>query len=773
MAGGANANTVVIADTQCAISFDRATGAVADIRNIPLDDPILKPGGAFPAPFRIHADFPGEWLLDSDPEAAAHIHLSPADMTLCSLSADESGRSVTAVYESAGIECVLTVALQADAGESQWSLSVRNAGAASRSLIVEFPRLDGVRLGPAGSQNLATVLRGAGYTDEADSHVGGVYGNGGEWSMQWHAIYDPASRSALGLIVEDPEIINKMLLPASESLAVRYFPPRALSPGEALNLPPASLLVYGGDWKRTARRYRRWYLKAFALVEPPRWFRETDAYDGRHFKKRVPGGQPDHGGQFYLDTFREIPAAHLPMPIDHVEYAFWSHGSMYHNIHTDGDNIVRDDMGGPAAMRDGIAGLHDLGLHASLYIEGYIVHESSNLAVEGKARKWSVMHRDGSITGNYTREGFYHMCPGCVEWQDHLVEVTGRVLGQTGADGIRLDSLGFYFLPCYNPAHEHESPFGYNRWIGDLLAKVRAAALAANPQALLTTEAPVDYYGQWFNGALVFEYPRDIPPMRLAIGTYQPFNYSPSGPVWGSLSGYSGGRSGSSLEVDGLEASWLCAQPTILDALVRGDVADEDPPASDPAIVTRLYRSASHDAVVAVRPEHEGPRWPNGSMLAQRHAPYTVRIPVEGKGKIPVAFCDLEHFAWSRLSLSPRGGSVEIETKSNWLLAVLPHAGVQVVGFDPLPDARQGDEVEVAVKAIAGNGETRSVTLWAPGLEVGGKGGANAPVPIGGTVTVRVPMGALPGLYQIRVRGEAVLGIKRLLRVTDAAGDPA
>ena len=99
--------------------------------------------------------------------------------------------------------------------------------------------------------------------------------------------------------------------------------------------------------------------------------------------------------------------------------------------------------------------------------------------------RWAVMHKDGTLTGPYSYQGFYHMCPGAVEWQDHLASMVARLLRETGADAVRLDSLGFYYLPCYNPAHEHATPFGYNDWIKQLLAKVRKAAIAVNPDVLL------------------------------------------------------------------------------------------------------------------------------------------------------------------------------------------------------------------------------------------------------------------------------------------------
>jgi len=761
---------LTLRNTHCAIEFDPTTGALLGLENLPLQDQVLKGDHALAAPFRVHADFAAEWLLDTDPEVAAQVHLGPGDLPLARVERGKArgGEALTLTYEGGGLQCVLRVTLAAGDGDSQWTLAVRNTGDQPRAVVLDFPRLDGVRLGPPGAPNLQTVLNQAGYIAPAWSHGGGVYGNGGQWSMQWHALYDPQSGSALGLIVEDPAVRNKRLVLAEPSITVRSFPPRVLAPGETLELPPVRLLLYQGDWKRAARAYARWYAQAFTHAQPPQWFRECDGCDGRHFKKRTPGAVPDYGGQFLLDSFRELPAAHLRIPFDNLEYAFWSRGSMLTGKHTDGDNVIREDLGGPEAMHDGIAGLHRLGLHATLYIEGYIVSMESDLAKEGKAQRWSVMDRAGSIDGPYTAQGFYHMCPGCVEWQDHLVSVVSRVLRETGGDGVRLDSLGFYFLPCYNPEHHHATPFGYNEWVQQLLAKVSRAARAVNPQALLTTEAPVDFYGQWFHGALTQVYPRGLPPMRLAVGPYRPFVYAPGGPVWGSVSGFAGGRSCWEADLETTEGNWLCAQAPVHDTIVWGDVADVDPPATDPEIVTRRYVSDQCDAVVATRPACQDLTWPQYTKLADRHGPYEVLVPWTSEPPDEIAVCDIETLHWRTVRPQLRDGALVIAARSNWVLAVIPRAEAQVVAFDPLPEARPGDDVTLRLEALTGPRRGGQVEIVAPGLEVGPHGKPQATVSVGDSVTIRVPPWALPGWYGVRLRGQEVLGVKRLLHVVPA-----
>ncbi|UCH34123.1 MAG: hypothetical protein JSV65_16520, partial [Armatimonadota bacterium] len=373
----------------------------------------------------------------------------------------------------------------------------------------------------------------------------------------------------------------------------------------------------------------------------------------------------------------------------------------------------------------------------------------------------SVMRRDGGITGNYTSQGFYHMCPGCVEWQDHLAHTVERLLRETGADGVRLDSLGFYFLPCYNPAHEHDTPFGYNDWMKQLLSKVRRAAMSANPNALLTTEAPVDWYGQWFHGALTQVYPRDLPPMRLAVGPYRPYVYAPGGPVWGAVSGLPGGRTCWEADLEALEANWLCARSPVHDALVWGDVADEDPRASDPSIVTRQFEGSGYWAVVAVRPACADPfAWPQYTGLSDQRGAYTITLPGVAADVEDAMLCDVETLSWSRLRVRRRGPDLLLNLYTNFALIILRRrdAGA-VVGFDDPPALAPGDSAQIRVTALSKGAVTRA-RIVAPGLQV-----APRHVTVPGNVTITVPADALPGMYAVSVTGDRILGVKRFLTV--------
>lgn len=752
----------------CRIEFDPQNGGLRSVANLLTGDEYLKSATPGLQPFRIYADITKEFEIDSnehhqltfdDPAAICRSVLQPNS---CRLVDAGRGDALTLRYESDGLEMRLRVVLTKDSGVSDWFLKITNTGKTPRNFLSSFPYLTGVRLGADSKTNLATAMDQGGITVSAWERPGGVLGESNQFSMQWHAIWDPPTHNALGLIFMDPTVLPKRIVLKEPDIDLQYFPPTTLKPGKSIDLPPFRMLVGKGDWKPAARAYHSWFNKSFRTLEPPDWYRRSNGCAGRHFKKGGPGIKADYGGQIALDSFRELPAAHLRCPIDFPEYAFYCSASMSHPVHTDGDNIVRPDMGGAEALRDGIEGVHRLGLHTQLYVEGYIVSKESELARSGKAERWSVMHKDGTITGPYTKQGFYHMCPGCVEWQDHLAGMIGRLLRETGADGVRIDSLGFYYLPCYNPAHKHKDPFGYNEWIKQLLAKANKAAVSVNPNVLLSSEGSADWYAPWVHGALTSRRPRDLSMMRLAMGPYRPYVYA-AGALWGSLSGFPGGGCESG-ELNALDGNWLCARFPAHEALVWGDVADDDPQSSDPQIVTRRFEGTGYWAIVAARPASQDRIWPDGAGLSEQRGEYTITLPGLASQVADAVLCDIENLTWTPLKLETQGNDIQFRLASNWALVILRQPkGLPLAGFDPLPKSHPGDSIKIPLHWIAENQSLKfpnNVTINAPGLQVSRR---NVKIP--GEAEITVPKDALPGYYGVEVSGKNLLGIKRFLQV--------
>lgn len=790
--GGAEARPIELIDTadqigiespEMRIVFDRHNGCLTSLRNLATQDDYLKEHRNRGNPFRLYSDFVRPYELEDEPADIAASIVEPRSCRVVSAARLESaaGRGFRLVSRDApGRWEIRLLVVAANPSSAEWTLEVVNVGSRPAKVMVDFPCLDRVWPGQNRRMNLATVQEQAGYVGPAHDYKGGVYGNGHEWSTQWYAVFDPDSGGALGLIVEDPDVRNKRLWAGSATVRVTSFPEQELKPGQNLVLPPVWMKIYRGDWRPVAREYRTWFAQAFAPLQPPGWFRRSDGWTGDWFGKR---GGALMSGAIAMDSFRDLPAAFLPNAIDHHEFAFHDRGCQFpvstnaqgapQYIHTTGDNVLREDLGGPQALREGVARVHKLGYHFTFYVEGYIVHESSELARDGRARKWSIVNKNGSISGNYSEQGFYHMCPACVEWQDHLAARCGQLVRETGADGVRLDSLGFYFLPCYNPAHKHPHPFVYNDGLRQLLGKVSHAIREANPEAVLTTEAPVDFYAAHAHGALQSFSPREIPLMRVALPNYRPFLYVPLGPVWGSLSGLAGG-------VGKGERQWRCARFPVQEAVLEGEV-EAHPTATPPQVVCRLFRGSDHWALVGARVDSDKPwLFPKGLEdepvlgLDEQRGSVQVRVP----GLAPlvasaVAF-DVEtlkarlltfnHSATSRApAREGTNNDLLLTLDSRWFVVVLRKSGCRpMVTFSEPPATRAGSKLRLNLQLAAAGNEAREVAtfLSAPGLNV------RREVRLPGEVEVEIPADCPAGLFPVTLDGPGVLGCKRFVEVT-------
>ena len=757
--------TAVLENDFCRIEFDSKTGELVALENRKLGDSLLKATQKPTIPFRVFSGFKTPWLPTTNNETESTVAVGKEKTKLISADAKEleGTRTLSLRYSEGDIRVLLEVALPVDSGNSQWKLSVENAGKDMLGAVVEFPVLDGVQLGAATANMKQTWLNQVGLIVDAWTQPARVYGNTIEWSMQWHSLYDPTSGSALGIIVEDADALGKVLIEEKPVLKIRYLGPVQIAAGATHKMPDTSLRIYKGDWKPTARAFATWSEKAFKPLAMPAWAKHLDTVNGIHFKKSSGTATADYGGQWLIDNFVEIPQANIRIPSNLTEYAFYSQGSMVFNKHTDGVNQIREDLGGPAAIKEGIAEARKLGLRTCMYVEGFIVPFLSELAKEGKPQRWQIINADGGTHGPYTDQGHYQMCPGSVEWQDYLAEMCARVMKDTGADALRLDSIGFWSMNCYNKEHNHASPYDHNQWVKQLLTKTRNAVFAVNPDALFWIEGIGDFYSGYANTGFTQHkfYVDDVPPMRIAIPGYRPFALTTSGVVWPSLAGLPGGRSQWERDFAEEEANWFCAQDPVHSALVWGDVLS-NPTSSDSEIRTRHFADKTCDLLVAVRPESSGSAWGDYGKLSSKRSAFDLLVPDNVASASSIAICDIEKLEWKTVKPQMRDGKTIIEGVSNWMLAVIPKAGHSVVAFDPLSPVKAGEEIEIKTSTLAGETTEAKLEVYAPGLTV-----IEAPELISGkSFKIQVPEKTFPGLYEISIKGTKVMGIKRYLKVT-------
>ena len=811
--------TVGLANGQVELAFDARTGALVSLRNLATDDEYLKDASPRGNPFRIYVDITKPYVLPAshlgwkgrryllDPAEVGAELVETADCELEDWHFERSGDGgvLTLVLCNAAhaLRFELEVRLPDDSPAVDCSLAVQNIGDAPQTIMVDFPYLTGLRLGEDASTNLAVIFWGPGAANHgAWNDFGHAYGSATQ-PTQWIAVFARSLNEGLGLIVMDAEVRNKFLRRHEEaSMEVLYFPEERLEPGEQRSYPAARLVVHEGNWRVSARYYREWFSSAFHPRQPVDWMEDLDLAGGgwmpfpdyvaeafltrERQRQRQSKLQPEAREPF---SFRELPRLYLadPNPCDNKEWAMYNSHVLRSGVlsdrlvHIDGNYYVREDLGGVTALREGIRRVHALGRYATLYVCGDGTQDYSELTLGNLEATWARWSHPNRETRGYPHG--YGMCPGHEDWQNHLAEVCKRLLWETGADGIRLDSLTESpYQPCYNPAHHHDSPYDWNKWVRELLRKVRAAMDEVNPQATLWTEHPMDFYCEYCDGVLAQQHPGlDAMPLRLAVpSTYRIHYYGPTnstgtgiaalngigsmcqylytGDVWPWVYGPLGIFTGT-----GPVTRWPELQASLRAAMVNGYPTDEDPVAeSEKNWLARLWCSdtywvmiSGHADVVSRNPHLDG------QPLA---GPLRVRLP-ELPDSVQQAYeFDILTLEMEPITLERAADGIYVTVKNSFSAVLLPTPDCPpLIQVAELPSAKPGGQVTLDLTAFAPwrrHLPKVAVTISAPGLEVAGSGKVTLPA----RVQVKVPEVAEPGYYSILVSGDC-LPLKRWVKV--------
>ena len=793
--------------------FERDTGRLVSAINRVTGNDCLRASNEAGNVFCVYYDFAKEFEITGapgmtpyaapKPSNICHRVFSPREAHVVAMDEKRSGafRSLTMTYadEDGQWRVKLTVTLVGESPSSIWKMNLENTGPSPLECMCSFPRIGGVSLGN-GRRNMMVVHDQAGYILPLWSATGGIYGNASHMSMQWGCVFDEASRDALAFIVRDPGLRNKQIRYDKPSIEVSYFPPRMLKPGESVTIPDTEILVYGGDWKRAAVAYSAWFSRHYKSVKHATWVRNLDGHGSGWFAKRDQSRDERYNRVTYpLDSFAEIADLYRLAPMETCEFAFHCRRSMPTEVTgksvlwTDADTVIREDLGGAKALKEGLSEVHDLGGHFTFYMDCYLCPEDSDLALEGKAREWAVMNKDGSNTGNYTKQGkeigcgFYHMCFGAKGWQRHLARRAADLVKKTGADGIRLDSLGFYSFPCYNPAHKHKSPFDHNQWACELLETVAAAVRKVNPHCLLTTEAGPDFYTRHFDGCLTQHgiththktaVSRDVAPMRVAVPDYIVLAHVPCGPVAASLMGYPGGTQGPGAtgRMVELDLKWRSLRFATADILRWGNAAYDNPTSSRKDVECRRFSDDFADVIVGARPA-----FPEGAVadltpergvalnsnvdLKKGNVTYTVTVDTGRRRPQKLFVWDVEKLAVEEIEPLVTEGKTTFEVKSNWFMALIGYRGSRPIAQMELPlEVSRGDELRVECRLLGVGPRTRlEGRLFAP--MSGSKRAIVVSLP--GEARIKIPQSTPPGKYLIQLSSKQFHGFRRFVRVRD------
>ena len=526
------------------IGFDNKSGKLISLINkITKDNYIKKTGDG--NIFRLYIN------TKTMPDLVAGAHkydyggtvIEPSSLKLENYRFSDNGysKSITLNYNSKKIpvNIILEIVLPDSSNYFDSHLEVENLGVSPFSIYTAFPYLAGICLGDNPGANLAVNIWDRGYPgiDAWGKPSGGVYSR--DVSMQWQCVYEPSLKQGLAFIAMDSLFLNKILTCFPEGgMTSFYFDKKIIESGAKQKWPSSRIIVFNGNWRIAALEYKKWFSANIKTQEIPKWYKKEVAKRSSTWfptKEDITKNKKS-GNKKLFTSFEQIHDLFRGTYNDCMEIAMWNEDvnlwpETYGPWMSSGFIDFRSDLGGVAAFKKGIETCHRYGRRVAMYVAGYGARKTSPM-YEGNWQTSAIMKNEkGDYSMDYCSDkeifGAFN-CPGFKPWQDHIIHVC-KMLAEAGIDEIRLDGIGFPFRPCFNPVHNHKSPYDCNQWMREFLRRIREATDLINPELAITSEFFMDYFHESTNGALVMDCSgSEIDAMKIAMPTYLPLSYHAS-----------------------------------------------------------------------------------------------------------------------------------------------------------------------------------------------------------------------------------------------------
>jgi len=424
----------------------------------------------------------GSLLIELNPETGAVEQLEDTDR---GLSWHPEGSKLWQVdREGEQLHASLSVVAN-HADEVTLTLSLHNPTEKAIKTGVHFPRLEGVGGVDATSLHYCFPRQDL-ILGSKSIRLEETYSN--RFPLQFVTAYQPA-KGGLYLMTCDTEMHRKRYYLDKDTRLTMgaFFPDLVIESGETIELPPARLGVYAGDWHQAFDAYKRW-TKQWYKPDVPRkqWFREIF-----HFRQVFLYPNMDMPGLFDTETKSLTITSSIENDrkrfggIDYVHVFDWSQTpdqgrvGMYDPWHF----LPRDKF------NDQIGKLQAAGMPVGLYFEGYLVSPAATIP-NRPGRSWQLQTPNA---GRYDPfgSGDDYLCPAVQGWRDNLTASIKRAEKQTRADGFYIDQFGFgYQYPCFDETHGHAMPSNQPKAETEFVKQVRAAL--GDKAVLYTEQTPVD-----------------------------------------------------------------------------------------------------------------------------------------------------------------------------------------------------------------------------------------------------------------------------------------
>ncbi|MEI6503778.1 MAG: DUF6259 domain-containing protein, partial [Armatimonadota bacterium] len=172
-------------------------------------------------------------------------------------------------------------------------------------------------------------------------------------------------------------------------------------------------------------------------------------------------------------------------------------------------------FGGLPAFQAAVKTYQSMGSLTTLYTDPFRMDFTSKIGL-AHGKEWCVIDEQDKLSTGYEVYNPCHDLPAVREW---VASTMGRVMRETGADGIRLDEYGHRGWTCYNPAHQHTyAEPGITQWqkaVAETTKMVHAEMDKVRPGLVLTTEHPgYDYLMQYLEGCITYDLTVQKSPLR-------------------------------------------------------------------------------------------------------------------------------------------------------------------------------------------------------------------------------------------------------------------
>jgi len=811
---------VGVENSKLCLEFSRDSGALVRIFNIETGGEYFKTSSAKGNPFRIYVNstkepaFINNESVQPDQGSLGGKIVDPLDCKLTDyrFTETDSGLSLTLTSRcnSPDLSFELTIGIQSNDSAVNMQLTVKNESDKPAAIMAAFPYFAGLGLGSDPNTNLGVRLHVFGQSGcQAWKDTGDIYGR--HWASQWNAVYEPSNQEAIGIIVEDANLINKALYRHPGGIMnVFYFDNQQLTQNSTIKFPQTKILICKGDWKPTAVRYGQWFRENFKLRKTPDWLKEVGMFIGAWIPLPT-----EHQGiyvdreieplPFEFKSFTDLPRLYL-LPdntwensgkYDLKEWAQYWEGVNRHKIyaayqHIDGIYDFRKDLGGVDMFREGVAGVEKIGRHVGLYVASRTVRNDSeffmppNPGAGTTPKDWLWMTTPDAKLPEPEKNGHqsFFMSPRNPAWQDYLASRVKTLLKQTGARYVRLDEFWSTFVIDYNPKYI-KNPYHGTPEVLEFLRKIRSAIDEVDPNIVLFTEGATDITAQYVDGTLcMFASGPDIDPMRLVIPEFVGFSYH-LGQIDCALQGYvcavenAADRPDAWQEGHGLERKpagypeppkskiwgvwpekklrWHELAYTFKDAARGNDPVLENPVAigvNPESWSGRIWKSPKYWLLVCGSRWAESPKQPVRVKLSE--------LPAD----IKYAFeFDAETLSMRKIEIERTENSIYLDTNYGFSAVLLPKpdcpALIEISQSDL--DITNGQSKTIDIKTFCPwrkDSPTPVVNCESPGLTV--LNGQNLVMP--GKITIKTDLKTEKGYYYFKVNGDC-LPLKRWLRI--------